>query len=42
MFGLEGKGDLASFSYPWLLDLSLECHGQQPRLYEVIENVVSL
>ena len=28
---------LASLSCPGLLDLTLECHGQQPRPYEVIE-----
>ena len=28
---------LASLSYPRLLDLALEFHGQQPRPYEVID-----
>ena len=34
---LDRKGEikLAPLSYPVLLDLTLMCHGQQPRPYEV-------
>ena len=28
---------MAPLSYTWLLDLTLECHGQQTRPYEVID-----
>ncbi len=34
---LDRKGD---FSYPWLLDLTLEWHGQHPREYEVIDPTI--
>ena len=35
VFG-EQRRDQATLSYPWLLDLTLECHGQQPRPYNVV------
>ena len=31
----DQKGEFF-FSYPWLLDPTKECHGQQPNPYEVI------
>ena len=39
VFG-QNRRDLAPLSYPWLLDLTLECHGQQPRPYGVINNIL--
>ena len=36
VFGQKWR-DLAPLSYPRLLSLALECHGQQPRPYEVID-----
>ena len=38
MFGKKRR-HLAPISHPGLLDLAFECHGQHPRLYEVIDEV---
>ena len=35
---LQKRRDLATLSYPWLLDLTLQSHGAQPRPYEVFDN----
>ena len=35
VFG-QKRRNLAPLSYPGLLDLAFECHGQQPRPYDVI------
>ena len=31
----DRKEEIYSLSYPWLLDLTLNCYGHHPRLYEV-------
>ena len=36
VFG-QKRRDLAPLSYPGLLDLTLKCHVQQPRPYEISE-----
>ena len=35
----QKRRDMAPLSYPWLFDLTLECHGQQHCPYEVIDKV---